>query len=462
MKEQNARDKIVTGNLRKALIDLAVPMAIANAAQNLFNLTDLFFVGKLGPTAVAAVGMAGVVNMAVITFVIGTAIATRALVSREIGAQDYEAAHRAAVGSVFLGAAIWLILGSLGTIFSRIILYLMGAQGELLELATNYLMISMAGSGSVIFIFIVISILQGAGDAKTAMFITFFAVLLNVVLDPLFIFGIGFFPQWGVSGAAFATVLSDFAGVFLGFAILFKGVNAFKLHLHKFVTDKKTLHDLLRIGAPGGGQVLAANIIAFIMMRIATPFGIAATAAYTVGIRLNMMALLPGFALGNAVGTVVGQNLGAANVERAKQSVALGIRFHEYFAIPLALLYIIFAKQIVSFFTTDPEAIVFGANYLRIVSLAHPIFAIGTVLLRAINGAGHVKTAFWAQVGGLYIVQLPIALLASKHFGITGIWIAISMGMMAQGLILIPYFRSNKWATIGKWGEKVEIANSEV
>jgi len=447
------RDKIVHGDLRKAVLSLAVPMAVGNIAHNIFGLTDMYFVGKLGSIAVAAVGMAGVVNMATITLLVGIATATRAMVSRYIGAGDFQAAHRAAVGSIVFGIIVSGGLALFGTLFARIILGLMGAEGELLDAATSYLLIMMWGSFSMVMVFISNSIFQGAGDARTPMIITVFAVAMNIVLDPMFIFGIGPFPKWGIEGAAFATVLSRFLGASIGLILLTRGVNAFKLHLSNFRTTKATMTRFLKIGIPGGGQTFLANIMGFIMMRLATGFGVAATAAYTIGIRLNMMALLPGFALGNAVATIVGQNLGAGNVQRAKQSTWMTTKYYECLVIPIALIYYFLAPDIIGLFSAKPDVILYGVKYLRIVTLSYPIFAVGSIILRAVNGAGHTMASFWARFAGLYFIQLPLAFILTGYIGSDGIWWSISAGMAVQSVILLPYFISMRWATKGKWND---------
>ena len=448
------REKIVEGDLSKGILSLAVPMVVANAANNVFSLTDMYFVGKLGSMAVAAVGMAAIVNMATITLLVGIATATRAMISRYIGANDFDAAHRSAVGSIFFGALISITIAIFGVAFAKIVLILMGAKGELLTASTNYLIIMMLGSFTAVFVFIMNAIFQGAGDSKTPMIITISAVALNIVLDPMFIFGIGFFPKWGINGAAFATVLSRFIAALTGFFLLVRGVNAFKIHLSHFKTDIPTLKRFLHIGVPGGGQVLLGNFMGFIMMRIATSFGIYATAAYTIGIRLNMMALLPGYALGNAIATIVGQNLGAGKIERAKNGAIIGVKFYEILVIPLGILYYLLAPNIVRLFTNDGATILLGAKYLRIVPFSYPFFAIGAILMRAINGAGHTRPAFVVQFVAMYLIQFPLALVLTKTFGAIGIWWAIFAGMTTQGIIILPYFLSMKWATVGKWKEK--------
>lgn len=449
--DTSLRDRLVDGDLKRGVISLAVPMAFANAVQNIFSLTDMYFVGRLGSESLAAVGMASVVNTATITLMVGISTATRAMVSRYVGARDYEQAHSSAVASFIMGAGAAVTLAVFGLLFSRILLLLMGASGEVLALGTTYLKITLVGSFTIVYAFVVNSILQGAGDAKTPMIITVAAALLNIVLDPLLIFGVWFFPKLGVAGAAIATVFSRFVAAVAGFLLLCRGVNAFKIHIDRFKTEPDKIKRFFHIGVPGGGQTLAANLMGFIMMRIAASFGVAATAAYTIGIRLNMMALLPGFALGNAVATFVGQNLGAHKVQRAKQSVWFAIKVYEAYVIPLGIIYIILAKPIISAFTDAPEVIWAGIKYLKIVPLSYPFYAIGGVIIRAVNGAGHTGSAFLIHFAALYLVQFPLALILPHYSGIPGLWWALFGGLVAQGILIIPYFLSMKWATPGKW-----------
>ena len=445
------REKLVEGDIKKAVLSLAVPMAVANAVQNIFALTDMYFVGKLGSAALAAVGMASVVNMAVVTLMVGISTATRAMVSRYVGAKDFEQAHSSAVASFIIGIVLWLGLVITGVPLAKIVLQLMGAKGQVLSDATGYLRIMLAGSFSVVFVFVINAILQGAGDARTPMIITVAAAVLNIILDPLFIFGIWIFPRWEINGAAFATVLSRFIAAAAGFLVLVRGVNAFKLHLTNFRTDVDKIKRFFRIGVPGGGQTLAANLMGFIMMRLAAGFGVAATAAYTIGIRLNMMALLPGFALGNAVAAFVGQNLGAGKRHRAKQGVIFAVKVYEIYIISLGILYYLFARHIFGAFSDSADVLALGIAYLHIVPLSYPLYAIGAVIIRAVNGAGHTLPALWFHLASLYLVQLPLAVFLSRHLGPVGLWWALFGGLVAQGVLIIPYFLSMRWATVGKW-----------
>ncbi|MCD6418078.1 MATE family efflux transporter [bacterium] len=445
------RKLIVRGDLRKALLSLALPMMFGNLAQNLFNLTDMYFVGKLGSLAIASVGMAGVLIMGTMVLIIGLATATRAMVSRYIGASDFENAHRAVVGSILFGIFFSIIIAAGGATLGKFVLSLIGAKGELLQKSFGYLLIMMLGGFSMVFLFIVNATLQGAGDAKTSMKITFTAVILNIILDPLFIFGIGPFPQWGVNGAAFATVLARFLGASIGILILARGVKAFKLHIKNFRTDMSIMKKFFHIGIPGGGQVLVNNFMGFIMMRLAAGFGVAVTAAYTIGIRLNMLALLPGFALGGGSATIVGQNLGAGNKDRAKKGALTAVKFYEMYIIPIGIIYYLLAPKIVSLFTGDAETIMLATEYLRTISLIYPIFAVGTVLMRAVNGAGKTIPSFIAMFSALYLFQLPVALYLTRQIGPHGIWWAIATGMAGQGILIIPYFFSMKWAQTGKF-----------
>ncbi len=449
--ESQARHRIVFGDLRGALLSLALPMAIGNFAHNLFNLTDMYFVGRLGSVSIAAVGMAGVIMSAMMMLIIGLSMATRAMVARYIGAGDQENAHSAAVGSIMFGLAISAAIAVGGILLGKLVLILLGAKGELLKLANGYLMIMMGGAFSMVMLFAVNAILQGAGDARTAMFVTITAVALNIALDPLFIFGIGPFPRWGVYGAGFATVLARFIGATIGFIVLLRGVNAFRLYPDKFRTNWKMVRRFLHIGIPGSSQVLLNNFMGFIMMRIAAGFGVAITAAYTIGIRLNMFALLPGFALGGGAATVVGQNLGAGKKQRAKEGAIKAVKFYELYIVPVGVIFFAFAHQIISIFTKDPAVIRAGTDYLRYVSLSYPLFAIGAVLMRAINGSGKTVPPTIAVFVALYLIQLPLAIILSSRAGPSGIWLSIAAGMAGQGVLIIPYFFSMKWAKTGKW-----------
>lgn len=445
------REIIVESDPRSALLHLALPMMAGNIAQNLFTLIDMYFVGRLGSLQVAAVGMAGVVTSAMMTLIIGLSAATRAIVARYIGANDYEMAHKAAFGAIIYGLIVSAVIALFGLSLGKYVLMLLGAKANLLVLSTRYLVVALVGAFSMVMLFVTRAIFQGAGDAKTPMFIVFGAVILNIILDPLLIFGLGPFPRLGVVGAALATVIARFVGFIIALLLLAKGVRTFRLDFKKFGTTKDILVRYLSIGVPGGAQPMINNLTAFVMMRIITSFGVFATAAYSIGVRLNMIASLPGFAIGNAAGTLVGQNLGAGKPDRAKKGVLIGVKLYELFAIPTAFIYIVLAPQIASLFSKDTETIRLAIAYLSIVPLSYPVFAVGAIVMRGINGSGHTTPPFLAQLLALFLIQIPVAYFSSKFFGAAGVFLGVFAGMFAKGVLILPYFSSNKWLTVGKW-----------
>ncbi len=445
------RELIVSGDVARALLSLALPMVVTNAVVNLFNLTDMYFVGRLGSVAVAAVGMVGVISSAMMTLVVGLATATRAMVSRYIGAQDFDGAHRSAVAAVVVGLGVSVVVAAGAALAGKHVLKLMGARGELLSAANSYMLILMSGAFTMVLMFVISSTLQGAGDAKTPMVLMVSSVLLNIVLDPLFIFGWGPFPRWGVNGAAVATVLARLAGLVAGAIVLTRGVNAFRLDLRRFRTDLSTIKKFFEIAVPGGGQVFLNTLVGFLMMRLAAGFGVDVTAAYTIGIRLNMMALLPGYALGNAAAAVVGQNLGAGERLRARKAALVGVLYYEALIVPLGILYFALAHQIPALFSKSAQVIVPATAYLRLIPLGYPLYAVGAILLRAINGSGHTTPPFLAVFVSLCLVQLPLAFYLAKEIGALGIWWAIFAGMVGQGTVIVPYFFTMRWAKTGRW-----------
>jgi putative MATE family efflux protein len=447
---QNLREIIISKHPRKVLLRLALPMMFGNAIQNVFLLTDMYFVGKLGTTSLAAIGIAGIVTSGTMSFIIGLAVATRAMVSRYMGANDYEMAHKSAVGSIFTGVLVSVVIALCGIIFSRILLILMGAEGELLDLSSAYLIIMLIGSFSMVYMFVIRAIYQGAGDTITPTIIVVGSVILNIALDRILIFGLGPIPAYGVRGAAYATVTARLLGALTGFLILLKGSRAFKLHIAHFSTTLSVLKRFLHIGLPSTAQHIVQISMGFIMMRLIASYGVFATAAYTIGIRMNLIALLPGFALGGATAAAVGQNLGAEKPKRAMQTVFEGIRIFELFFLPFALVYILFGEKIAMLFTSDLITIYYTTSYLSIVPLVYPILAIGIIAIGGINGSGHTIIPFFSHLVALYLIQLPVAFFVSQIIGPSGIFLGIAAGMIGQTLTILPYFLSKKWLTTGR------------
>ena len=442
------REKIVEGPILPAIWHVAIPMMVSMGLQSLFNLVDIYFVGKLSAQAVAAVGMSGIVMFVMMTFIIGLGTSTRALVARFVGSNEMDKAFETAFASLTIALGLSVLVALFGTFLAPQILKLLGAEGEVLRLGVRYIRIMFIGMMGLAFSISVNSILQGAGDAKTPMIILLFSTGLNIILDPMLIMGYGPFPQLGVDGAAIATVSARGMAMVIGLIVLFRGKSGFKLSIKDYSWSLKRIGQIFSIGIPAATQPLIRNISGLILIRIATGFGTASVAAYVIVMRIMMFALMPGIGLGDANGTIVGQNLGAGKLNRAKKAVWLTMGINTTILIPTGIMIAVFAAWIVSKFNAEPDVVMIGARSLKIFCLGMPFIAIGTVLTRAINGAGKTVIPAILIAIALLGVRIPLAIgLSGTLLGTDGIFIAFVASDFTLAAISMWYFLSGKWAS---------------
>jgi len=443
------RDKLVEGPVLPAIWTMAYPMIVTMGLQSLFNIVDIYFVGKLGSDAVAAVGMSGIIMFFMMTLMIGLGTATRALIARFIGSNRFDSASEIASSSLIIAFIISVLAGVFGTTLAPQILVALGADKTVLTFGVQYIQIMFIGMMSLAFTASINSILQGAGDAKTPMFILLFSVGLNIFLDPMLILGIGPFPKLGVRGAAIATVSARGIAMIIGMFLILRGINHFKLSLKSLRWNGSRIWQVVKIGFPAAIQPAMNNIAGLIMIRIVSGFSMEAVAAFVVAMRINMFALLPGFGLGNANGTIVGQNLGAGRPARAKRSTWITCGILEIVLITIGAVFYIFAPWIITKFNDNPEVVRIGVVGLRTLTLGYPILAIATILARAINGAGVTKIPAIILAIAFFAVQVPLAVVLSRTtMEVTGVFVAVIIGFFVQAVIFSWYFLSNRWAKV--------------
>jgi len=438
---------LTQGSLLAALVYLAWPMLVTALLQNAQNLIDLYWVGGLGKEAVASVTMGGTVLMVMFPMIIGIAAGTIALVARAVGGGDFEEASTAAAQSLILAAVLGGASACAGWFVSGPAIRLLGASPLVIEQGGAYLRISLIGSFTVFLLFIGNSAMRGAGDARTPMVVMGLANVLNILLDPICIFGVGPVPALGVRGAAVATVLSQAAAAAITVRALVGGISHIRIHAHQLRPDLRMSWRILRVGMPGSAQMMSRSLMALVMMRIVASCGTAAVAAYGLGLRIHMMCLMPAFALGGATATLVGQNLGALKPERARRSAWLAAGLDAAFMAFAALVLAVFAGDIVAFFNDNPEVVRVGSRYLRVVSPFYVFAALGIVLSRGLQGAGDTLAPMIITIVVLWGVQVPLAILFSHLWqpATAGIWYAISAAMVIQGTIVVIWFERGKW-----------------
>ncbi len=389
-----------TGNLNRAILLLAIPMVLEMVLESLFAIVDVFFVGRLGADAVATVGLTESLLTLVFAVAIGLSMSTTAMVARRIGEKDPEDASVAGVQAIVLGLAVSLLVGIPSFIFAPRLLQVMGATPDIVAVGSGYARIALGGCGAIMMLFLNNAIFRGAGDAAIAMRLLWISNIINLVLDPCLIFGLGPFPRLGVTGAALATFTGRSIGVLYQFYRLARGTERLPGLARHLRVNLSVLWRLIRVSITGILQFAIANTSWIALVRIVSTFGAAALAGYTIAIRIVIFVILPSWGLSNAAATLVGQNLGAGKPDRAEASVWRTGLYNMIFLGGVGVILIVFAEPIVRLFTHDPEVIPLAASCLRILSYGNIGYAYGMIMLQAFNGAGDTVTPTWVNLFG--------------------------------------------------------------
>ena len=443
---QSKRD-LTTGSITRNIWSLAWPMMVGNVLQTAFNVVDMIFVGKLGAEAIAAVSLSGMVLMLIITLIVGISIGTTALVARFIGAKEYSQANEVALQSLLFGGIASFFLAIIGFFFSETLLKIFGAEAAVIKMGTDYLSIMFLGSFTMFLLFLGAAILRGAGDALTPMLILMFSTLINIVADPLLIFGLGPFPRLEIKGAAIATVLARGIGMFIILAILLKGYSYIHVTLNNLKLKFNILWRIIKIAIPGSLQMATRSFSGLIIMSIIVFYGTCALAAYGIGLRINMIVMMPGFGLGAATATLVGQNLGAKQSQRAEKSAWTALMYYEAIMIVIGSLFYLFAPKIISIFNNNPEVIQEGISFLRVVTLSYIFLATAIVLHQGLHGAGDTVPPMIITAVSLLGIRIPLAYFLPRLFPLNtqGIWLAIALSTVLEGSVVAFWFKSGRW-----------------
>ena len=436
-----------SGPVGRAVLLLAVPMVLETMAESIFAVVDIFFVSKLGAWATATVGITETILHLVYTVAMGLSIGVTAMVSRRIGEKDADGAARAAVQAIVLGLAIAVVIGVLGAMFAPQILGLMGADETVVARGAPFTRVMFAGNATVLLLFLINAAFRGAGDAAIAMRVLWIANGINIALDPCLIFGLGPFPELGVTGAAIATTIGRGAGVLIQFWVLFRGSSRIHVRWPHFVPRPRIILRLFRLSVGGILQILIGTSSWVVLVAIIGGFGPAAVAGYTLAIRLIMFAILPSWGLANAAATLVGQNLGAGQPGRAETSVWRAGIYNMGFLLVVAVVFIAAAEPLIRIFSVEPKVVGYGVACLRWVSIGYPFYAWGMVMEQAFNGAGDTYTPTVINIFCYWIFQLPLAYLLAYQTGLgpTGIFIAITAAESLIAIVAVLVFRRGKW-----------------
>ena len=435
------------GPIGRAIVLLAVPMVLEMAMESIFAVADVFWVSRLGPEAVATVGLTESMLTLVYTAAMGLSIGVAAVVARRIGERRPDAAAEAAVQGIALGLGVAVLVAILGITLAPHLLQAMGATPGVTAIGSGYTRVMLAGSATVLLLFLINAIFRGAGDAAIAMRVLWLANAINILLGPCLIFGLGPFPRMGVAGAAVATTIGRGTGVLYQLYRLTRGDARVAIGRSQIALRPAVMLSLLRLSGSGTFQVLVGTASYIGMVRIVSTFGSAALAGYTIAIRLVIFALLPSWGLSNAAATMVGQSLGAKNPERAERAVWLAGGYNMAVLGVVGLVFILLANPIVALFTHDPAAGPTGVLALRTMSYGFMFYALGMVLTQSFNGAGDTWTPTWINFACFWLWQIPLGWLLARvlDFGPFGVFLAATIGYSTLALVSTVLFRRGRW-----------------
>lgn len=437
------------GPIWVALVVLAIPMILEMSMESLFAIVDIFFVAKLGANAVAIVGLTESVMALIYAVAFGLAISATATVARRTGEKDEAGASKAAAHVIYLGVIVSLTMSAIGLIFAPDILRLLRADPAVIPEGATFMRIMVGGNAVVLFIFLLNAIFRGAGDAAIAMRVLILANGLNIILSPCFVFGVGFFPELGVLGAAVGTTIGRGCGVLFAAWFLLRPGGRIHVDRESWRLDPALLWKLLKLSATGVVQLLIATASWTALMPIIAGFGNAAIAGYVIALRVVMFMLLPALGLSNAAATMVGQNLGAGKPERSERAVWTAAAFNGVIYFLIGVVLVLFSGPIIGIFDNEPDVFAYGTSCLHIVAFGFVFYGVGMVLETAFNGAGDTWTPTYLNLLVFWIFEIPAAYTLAYYFnwGPSGVFwaitVAFSLLAIASGLL----FKLGKWKT---------------
>ncbi len=436
--------------VRTAIVLLSIPMVLEMGMEALFALVDAFFVSKLGVDAAATIGLTEGLLVTVYSIAWGLGIGATAVVARRTGEKDAEGVRGAAGQSVFIALVIGLLIAVPATWFAPDLLRVMGAQPSVITVGSTFARLMLASNVVIMMLFAVNAVFRGKGLASMALYTLGLANAINIVLDPVLIFGWGPFPELGVTGAAVATTCGRTVGVLFQLYHLFRKNGPFALRLPDLRPVRTVLLTILKLSAGSVGQFLIASASWIFLVRIVATSGTDASAGYTIAIRIIIFSLLPAWGMANAAATLVGQNLGAGQPERAARSAWLCGHYNMFFMVLVALVFQLFSPLIVSFFHMSTQADATAVQALRVISLGYLFYGYGMVLAQAFNGAGDPWTPTWMNLICFWMLEIPIAYLLARsmHWGPAGVSASIAISESALAVLSAALFARGKWKKV--------------
>jgi len=443
-------ESFTTGSIRRAIFMLSIPMILEMLMESIFAIVDIFYVSQVSVNAVATIGLTESVITLVYAIAIGLSMAATAVVARRVGEKDLKGASQAAVQVIFLGAAVAIGISVIGMLYPKEILGLMGAEPDLIEEGYGYTKVLLGGNITIMLLFLINAIFRGAGNASIAMWTLILSNGLNIILDPIFIFGFGPIEAHGVEGAAIATTIGRGSAVVFQLGILFFGYSRIKIAVKDLVLQIGVMWNLIKVSFGGIGQFLIGTSSWVFLMRIMSEFGSEVLAGYTIAIRVMMFTLMPAWGMSNAAATLVGQNLGAKQPERAETSVWITGKYSAIFMLLVSIVYLAFSPQIIGLFTQEVEVIKNGSLCLRVIAAGYLFYGYGMVIINAFNGAGDTKTPTYINFVCFWLFQLPFAYLLAitLDYGPVGVFAAITLAEVLIAIIGIIWFKKGKWKLV--------------
>ena len=447
---KGSQEDFTKGSMRRAVFMLAIPMILEMCMESVFAVVDIFFVGRLGKDAAATVGLTEAFLMIIYSIAIGLSMAATAMVARRVGEKNIEEASRSAMQSVILALVCTAVISVLGLIFAKNILQLLGAPETVLAIGVPYARTMLGGCIVIIMLFLINGIFRGAGDAGIAMRSLWLANICNIILCPVLIFGWGPVPALGLTGAAVATTTGRGIGVCYQVFHLIKGKGLLTIKWAHCIPQVQILKSLINVATTSTLQFLIATASWLFLARIIAGFGSNAIAGYTIALRIISFFILPAWGLSNAAATLVGQNLGANEPDRAEKSVWITAKYNMIFMAIVTVIFFFFAKPIVSSINNQAEVVAVAIQALQIVSVGYIAYGLGMVLMNAFNGAGDSRTPTYINLAGFWGFQIPLAYTLAIYFdlGPKGVFLAIVIAETALTIATYLIFKKGLWKKV--------------
>ncbi|MEM9340016.1 MAG: MATE family efflux transporter [Bacteroidota bacterium] len=438
------------GSINRAIVLLSIPMIAEMIGEALFAVVDMIFVSRISVNAMATVALTETPLMIIYSMAVGLSMAATATVARRIGEKEPEKASNAGFQAILLAVVVGIVLGIPGFFFAENILTLMGGEPDMVQEGVGYTRIMYAGNLSIVLIFLINGIFRGAGNASIAMKSLLLANALNIILDPVFIFGVGPIPAFGIEGAAIATTTGRTIGVLFQLFHLFNGSALVKLGWKNLVIRIQIIRELIVIASAGVGQFIVESLSWLFLVKIVAEFGTEVVAGYQMSFRVIVFTLLPSWGMANAAATLVGQNLGAGKPERAESSVWRTALWNTIFLVIVATTFSIFAEVVLSVFNQSGLVLKTAISALRIICFGYIFFAYGMVVGQAFNGAGDTKTPLFISLAVFWVVQIPLAYLLAIHYnwGPNGVFLCIALCHSLYAVVAISLFKRGGWKTV--------------